>query len=138
MPSLLIYLSVAAAAFALTVPSVLLCKKLAFRTGILDVPKSEGHKQHRNATPLLGGAAMAAGWLLTILAGLVFAYFAGILPDGFRTVSLELAVLILCALGAMVLGLLDDIRPMKAGKKFAGQLLIALIAVLCLLSMPST
>lgn len=130
MPSLLIYLSVAAAAFALTVPSVLLCKKLAFRTGILDVPKSEGHKQHRNATPLLGGAAMAAGWLLTILAGLVFAYFAGILPEGFRTVSLELAVLILCALGAMVLGLLDDIRPMKAGKKFAGQLLIALIAVL--------
>ena len=56
-------------AFLLTLLAVPLCKKLAYRIGCIDVPKAEAHKQHGKTTPLLGGLAMACGWILTVLGG---------------------------------------------------------------------
>ena len=38
-----------AASFLISLPAVPLCRILARRTGIMDVPKSEGHKLHGKA-----------------------------------------------------------------------------------------
>ncbi len=124
--SLLLYGGAGLTAFVLTLIAIRLCKRLAFRTGMLDVPKSEGHKQHRSATPLLGGLAMASGWTLTILAGV--SLFGSRL--NLATTGRELLVIVLCAAGAMVIGLIDDRRAMSAKHKFLLQLAVSLIAVL--------
>ncbi len=113
-------------AFLLTLLAIPCCKRLAFRTGMLDVPKSENHKQHRSATPLLGGLAMACGWGLTILAGVCISGSELNLPVTWR----ELAVIVFCAFAAMGIGLADDRKSMPAKHKFLLQLAVALFAVL--------
>ena len=64
-----LYAAAFAASFLISLPVVPLCRILARRTGIMDVPKSEGHKLHGKATPLLGGVAILIAWLAPILAG---------------------------------------------------------------------
>lgn len=121
-------------AFLLTLLAVPLCKKLAYRIGCIDVPKAEAHKQHGRTTPLLGGLAMACGWILTVLGGcLAFSTISFADQGTVRSVVSvlpELLVLTACAAAAAVLGLIDDRKPMKAHTKFAGQFVIALIAVI--------
>lgn len=121
-------------AFLLTLLAVPLCKKLAYRIGCIDVPKAEAHKQHGKTTPLLGGVAMAAGWILTILGGWLAFSTISIADQGIiksvSSVLPELLTLTACAGGAMLLGFADDRKPMKAHTKFAGQFVIALIAVI--------
>ncbi len=121
------YGSICLGAFCFTFAAINICKKLAFRTGMLDIPKSEGHKQHRSATPLLGGLAMSVGWVITILFG-IFA------SDG-ESVNLsatgrDLLVIMLCAVASMLIGLIDDKRSLSAKHKFLLQLAVALFAVL--------
>ena len=64
-----LYAAAFAASFLISLPVVPLCRVLARRTGIMDVPKSEGHKLHGKATPLLGGVAILIAWLAPVLAG---------------------------------------------------------------------
>ena len=49
-------------------------QKVAAKLDVMDKPSGEKHKFHGKATPLLGGAAMLAGWLLLIAAGLLMKY----------------------------------------------------------------
>lgn len=123
--------------FSLTLVFTPLCRRLAVLTNCMDMPKSEQHKLHGNATPLLGGVAMFSAWILTILLSIAATRFLdgtgatqsvkdGI--PGISGVSVEFTVLCLCAFAALVLGLVDDKRPMKAGVKFLGQFLIAATA----------
>jgi len=136
-PFVLLYIAVFAAAFLIALAAVPVCKKIARATGYLDVPKSEAHKRHGQATPLLGGAAIAVGWFITLAAGAglcagntkILSDFPGF-ADGLRSSVCELAVIVLCALASLVLGLIDDKHPLKAQYKFGGQFLIALAAVL--------
>lgn len=126
--------------FLLTCLSVPCFARLAKRMRLLDVPASEHHKNHVKATPLLGGAAMAAGWAVcaapAFLARLpVFTpIFSRFLPaemlSGMVSAQSELAIVFLCAFASLFLGLADDIRPMKPRWKFTGQLLISVAAVL--------
>lgn len=136
-----IYLAAFTAAFLLTGLAVPLCKRLAFAAGFLDVPLAERHKHHQAPTPLLGGLAMFIGWSLTIGSAFFLCSPAGKMltarltplghaAAGLKNVGYELAVLWLCALAALLLGLADDKKPMKAGTKFLGQLAISLAAVL--------
>ena len=110
---------------------------IAKKTGFLDVPASN-HKQHRNATPLLGGAAMFTSWIIAIFAGILAArsnLFPG-LPDlngimpGMTSVLPNLAVIAGCAALAVLLGLWDDKFALSAAVKFGGQFIIALLVTL--------
>lgn len=129
-----LYAAAFAASFLISLAAVPLCRVLARRTGIMDVPKSEGHKLHGKATPLLGGVAILISWLVPILAGAVALLAApGRFPEeivgGFRNISHELAMICVCAVAAVVLGVIDDKHAMRASFKFAGQFLIAFAMV---------
>ncbi|MBO4303085.1 MAG: undecaprenyl/decaprenyl-phosphate alpha-N-acetylglucosaminyl 1-phosphate transferase [Lentisphaeria bacterium] len=112
---------------------------IARKTSFLDIPRCEKHKLHENATPLLGGAAMFSAWILTALSGFLAVKF--FLPEavernlasdilGIHWVAGDFAVIGLCAFASLVLGLIDDKRPLKAGTKFLGQLVIAAVTAL--------
>lgn len=118
-----------------------LFRVIASRTGFMDVP-ADNHKGHRKATPLLGGAAMFVSWLTVLGAGVVimmgsvhrpFWIFGTLFAehlDGLINVSSHLIWLVIAATGAVVLGLIDDKYALSAKVKFAGQFVIAMIAVL--------
>ena len=129
-----LYAAAFAASFLISLPVVPLCRILARHTGIMDVPKSEGHKLHGKATPLLGGVAILIAWLVPVLAGILALLVApGRFPEeiagGFRNISGELAMICVCAVAAVVLGVIDDKHAMRASFKFAGQFLIAFAMV---------
>jgi len=131
---LLVFFLAAAGVLAVTP----LFRILARKTGFLDVPASN-HKAHAKATPLLGGLAMFSIWIAVLAGGFLLA-FSSLLPGvqsavaphlaGLALVRGRLAVLILCALGTVLLGLLDDRIALPAWAKFLGQFVIAMTAVL--------
>ena len=113
---------------------------IAAKTGLMDVPQNN-HKGHCKATPLLGGAAMFTSWLIVLGAGVmimglsfhkdwIFRELFSSHLDGLINISSELGCLVIAATGAVVLGLIDDKYALSAKTKFAGQFIIALIAVL--------
>ena len=61
-----LYVFVFAAGMIVTLCLTPLFQKLAEITGFMDKPQGEGHKGHRKAIPLLGGAAMFVSWRLVI------------------------------------------------------------------------
>lgn len=82
---------------------------LASRAGLIVQPRKD--RWHRRPTPLLGGAAIALAALAAL--GVV-------LPQSQPT-----AVLLVSAVGAFALGLLDDFRHLAPSTKLVGQVLIA-------------
>ena len=134
-----VYLFIFCAALGLTQGITPIFQFLAERFDIMDRPKGEAHKQHGKATALLGGAAMFTSWSICLAGGWLLAW-SGKLPKiaenvlqghlgGISSVGPQLGFLLLGAFLAVALGLRDDIKPMKASTKFAGQFLIAIIAV---------
>ncbi len=104
---------------------------------IMDRPAGEKHKFHGQATPLLGGAAMLLGWLGVLAGALGVWFFASdasrseLLRDylpGVIAVLPRLGFIVAGAVGAALLGLIDDLRGLKAHWKFFGQFLVALLA----------
>ena len=95
-------------AAALSVAATPLFASLARRSGLVVAPRSD--RWHKAATPLLGGAAIAAGSLVALAVAL---------PSG-RTAL----VLILCAGAAFALGLLDDFRGFAPATKLVGQVML--------------
>lgn len=102
-------LTAALCAFFLT-PSA---GSLALRLGAVDVP-GEKRKIHTRATPRLGGAAIAAGFLIAALA--------------FTAPSPVLAGVLRAALVVALMGAADDCVSLRAPLKLALQLLAALLA----------
>ncbi len=112
---------------------------VAIRMNILDHPSVQEHKRHKQSTPLLGGPAICASWLLTIVIGLLLSksslagghFDKSVMSNlpGILNVSSELVFLCLGAVLIMLFGLFDDIHNMSAKAKFSGQVAIALIAV---------
>jgi UDP-GlcNAc:undecaprenyl-phosphate GlcNAc-1-phosphate transferase len=72
--------------------SVVVLHRFAHRFGIVDKPG--GRKQHAHPTPTVGGVAMFGAVLLALFLG-----------DGLKT---EITLLLQCAAGLLVLGVLDD------------------------------
>lgn len=136
-----IYLGLIVCGLISTVFFTCVCKKVAGRIGITDDPMAhnEAHKGHKKSIPLLGGLAMFLG-LATVSIGVVvlsllhqsfqFSFFSE-LPDlqGFINVNMRFFWVIFGSLVALIFGLIDDLKGMKAWKKFAGQFVIATIAV---------
>ena len=113
-------------------------QKLAAKLDIMDRPSGEKHKFHGKATPLLGGVAMLAGWLLILGGGILLWSKLGSLQQaevinryfsGAFSLTGRLLFLAGGAVLATMLGTFDDVRHLKAHWKFLGQLIVALIAV---------
>ena len=98
--------------FLLTVAGIALLRRQAFQWGLVDQPG--GRKQHAGATPLVGGIAMAAVYILTLFA---------ITPISEQD-GLLFGLMMLVALGVI-----DDFRNLSAKKKLLWQLLAAAVIV---------
>ena len=101
-------LGVAAAVTWLITPPV---RRLALRTSLLDHPV--GYKQHRRATPYLGGLAVICGFL------------AGATPFG--GAFSDFAPITLCALGLWAVGTLDDRVGLGIAIRLTSQFAAALV-----------
>lgn len=103
-------------AFATAALAALAVKPLARRLGAVAAPRAD--RWHRRPIPLLGGIAIALGVLVpaTLLHPV----------DGHR-----LATLLMGSFGLFLLGLYDDLRPLRPQTKLLGQILAAtLVAAL--------
>ncbi len=109
----------------------MLCRRLAFRFGVIDAPESEEHKRHGKATPLLGGVAMSGAFICVIACGYAASAVlpCGEFSGGMNIAGREMAFITLGGLLSVALGTWDDVRSMKAHWKFLGQLAVALLAV---------
>src|ERR671932_2914818 len=103
-------------AFLVAVALVPLGIRLAWRLGVVDHPV--GNKIHARPTPLMGGAAMAASFLVVTL----------LFPRHWPNQAL-LGLLTGCAL-ATLLGLADELWPLPAWKHFLGQVGVVLVAII--------
>ncbi len=134
-----LYLFVFTAGMVLTLCLTPVFQKIAELADFTDKPQDEGHKGHRKAVPLLGGAAMFCAWISviglswlamkTMSANDISPDFAGSL-GGIKLVSGRLLIICSGAFGAMLLGLIDDRFGMSAPVKFGGQFLIAAVVVI--------
>lgn len=109
------------------------CRKLAPRFNLVDRPKNEAHKTHQKPTPVAGGIGMCLAWLLTLGGGIFISITAkNLLPadfdfvvPGIRNIWKNLALITAGATLITLFGILDDRKPMRAGKKFFLQFMIA-------------
>lgn len=139
-----IYLLVAASACLTTAISLPLWRKWCLRVGLVDEP---GHRKiHDKPIPLAGGLAVMTGFLVpVILASLLLwstptadgfrgfhlapfdAKTASLLGYGLGRRALELGTILVGALAMLVLGIVDDLRELRPGAKFIGQVIIAAV-----------
>lgn len=98
-------------------------RAVALALGIVDKPG--GRKVHRNNMPTLGGIAIAAAFF----AGTLVAFHA--VPGAMDRFSLKFAGFSVAAAMIVILGIIDDIRPMKAKPKLLVQIIAAAVLVAC-------
>lgn len=116
IPKELLLLTCAALVVALVI-SFLMCplvKSFAYKIGAIDVPK-DNRRMHKKPVPRLGGLAIFLGFIVSML------LFAKI--DG------EMKGILLGAVIIVVLGVVDDMTPLRAYFKFFVQIVAALVAV---------
>lgn len=104
------------AALAVSAAATPVAAAAARRLGFLDRPVP-GLKEHARPVPYLGGGAVAAG----VAAGVCLA--AGGWPGG------EAGTVLLAASMVLLLGLIDDARPMGPGMKAVGQAAAAAVLI---------
>jgi UDP-GlcNAc:undecaprenyl-phosphate GlcNAc-1-phosphate transferase len=86
---------------------------IARKLNILDMP--DERKLHKEATPLLGGAAVFIGFSLAILTNGIF--------------SKPVLVILIASLILFAVGILDDFREISAGIKLLAQLVCTLLVM---------
>lgn len=127
---------VALAAALITTP---ICRIVALRFGIVDIP-DDTVKTHKNPTAYLGGIAILAGSLAGLGAGIYLLLTVGshVSPDvepqtgGFDTDRFNWLMLVGIASGAIIataVGIVDDVRNLKPMPKFIGQAIAAAVLV---------
>src|SRR5438874_9678245 len=102
-------------AFLVAVALVPLGIRLAWRLGVVDHPV--GDKIHARPTPLMGGAAMAASFLVVTL----------LFPRHWPNQQL-VGLLVGCTL-ATLLGIADEVWSLSPWKHFLGQVGVVLVAI---------
>ena len=121
---------VAAGATAILTAGLLLAGK---RYNIVDRVGGEAHKQHTADVPHLGGSAIFAGCVGTLIGGMVLASLiqpilnndVAVYISEVSAVLSEFAMLICGAAAVLALGIVDDLYSIRAVYKLGGQLLIA-------------
>jgi UDP-GlcNAc:undecaprenyl-phosphate GlcNAc-1-phosphate transferase len=91
-----------------------LAKKIAHKIGAIDVPKDE-RRVHKKPIPRMGGLAIFIGFMVSV----------------FSFIPLEGPIKGMVIGGAMIIimGIMDDINPLSAKAKLAGQIISAAVAV---------
>ncbi|NQV28012.1 MAG: hypothetical protein HQ518_26985, partial [Rhodopirellula sp.] len=92
------------------------------RAGLLDVP-DDGRKQHATAVPALGGIAVFAAFAIA------FAFKFAIDLQFASSLSASTAALLGTAAGVWVLGIVDDVWPVRAKAKLVVQIIAAVTYV---------
>ncbi len=95
-------------------------KKISVRLGAIDYPKERGI--HKKPMPRMGGVAIVLGFMITV--NIVIHFVEGV--D-----MLQFTGFIIGALIITVLGMIDDVKNLRASIKLAVQVVAALIVVLC-------
>ena len=90
-------------------------KLLAHRVGAIDVPK-DARRVHKSPIPRLGGLAIFVGFLVSVI------LFAGI--------TQQIRGILIGAVIVVIVGAIDDIRPLRAYIKFIIQIIAALVAIM--------
>ena len=101
-------------AFAVSFLMCPLVKSFAYKIGAIDVPK-DNRRMHKNPVPRLGGLAIFLGFIVSMLL--------------FVKVDHQLQGILLGASIIVVLGVVDDMSPLRAYFKFCVQIFAALVAV---------
>ena len=112
-PLLALILAPLLLSFAVGLAATIAGERLARRVGLVVAPRED--RWHRRPVPLLGGVAIMVG----TLPGLSWTGF-----SGSRT-----GVAFLAALGMGVVGLVDDIRPLRPPVKLISQVVVAALLV---------
>jgi UDP-GlcNAc:undecaprenyl-phosphate GlcNAc-1-phosphate transferase len=127
-PTVLHVLLLAAVAIAVTLAVTPVVRRISVAAKLVDRPG--GRKVHTTAVPRLGGIGIMAGFAAALLveaAGELWLGWPGVLllGDG-QVLGTVLGVGVV-----FVVGLIDDLRGMKARTKFAGQVLAAVVTLAC-------
>jgi len=96
-------------AFGLALLLTIVVKRLALVAGVVAVPKAD--RWHRGRIPLLGGAAIAGAVVLS----------AALVPG----LPGRIWLLIAASTGLAIVGLVDDVRPIRPQSKLVAQVLVA-------------
>lgn len=102
-----------------------LVRKLAFKVGAVDIPKDE-RRVHKQPIPRLGGLAIFIGFMTAI----AFIVISRIMDDGIFIADYRLLGLILGSTIIIIVGIIDDIKQLKAWVKLVFQIIAALVVVL--------
>lgn len=102
-----------------------IARRIALRAGAVNVPH-DNRRMHKKPMPLLGGLAIVAGFVVAI----VYGFASRDLPEFLFFLRQPKSLgLIFGALIIIVLGIVDDIRVLRASIKFAFQLVAAVVVV---------
>lgn len=132
-----------AGALLLSFVLTLIVRAVSWRIGFIDRPG--GHKEHSTPVALGGGVAIFLTLLLPTFGGVLTARWllasgnTEVVPEylqphlsGISEQAKLLAAILGGALALHVIGLIDDVKPLGPGAKFAGQTIVALaISGLC-------
>jgi len=99
--------------FLVSVFLVPLAKRIANHVGAIDVP--DQRKVHKNPTPRMGGLAIYAAFLVGYIL--------------FGKINTQIIAILIGSFVIVILGMLDDIKPIKASYKFIAQIIAAIIVV---------
>ncbi|MDH5717013.1 MAG: undecaprenyl/decaprenyl-phosphate alpha-N-acetylglucosaminyl 1-phosphate transferase [Spirochaetia bacterium] len=95
-----------------------ICKKTAFKFNVLDIP--DKRKIHKEPVPYFGGIAIFFSFLLSM--GFIFFFSSNLLNEQFTTIVIGVSLI-------FIVGLLDDIKSIRARHKFIGQLIVSIYVV---------
>lgn len=103
--------------FIVSYLTTFLAKKIAHHVNAIDIPnKRSKHTLHTSPIPRMGGLAL----FISLLIGCIF----------FIDASVEIVSILIGSVVIVVIGIIDDIKPVKAYYKFIVQIIGALIVVL--------
>jgi len=117
----LIYGGVLLLSFVVSFMTVPWAIKFANSKGIIDNPKQDDRRVHKTPTPRVGGIAMVAGVMISILLFYLLSFFIDVEIDR-RLVGYVLGAIVI-----IIMGFVDDIKSLKPLYKFLLQLIAGMI-----------
>lgn len=111
LAAIMLALTVALVVSFLATPIV---KSFAYKLGAIDVPK-DARRMHKVPIPRMGGLAIFLGFIISVLV--------------FADITEQMKGILLGSVIIVVMGIIDDITPLRARLKFVVQILAALIPV---------
>ena len=115
MPEYVKIVVAAAVSLALSLSTTPAVKRFANHIGAIDVPK-DSRRVHTKPIPRLGGLAIFIGFLLSVLL--------------FADITEQIRGILIGAVIIVIVGAIDDVKPIRAYIKLIFQVIAALVAVL--------